>query len=57
MKHTANKSDRHCEVAEHRNLVSRMTECDRSEKTHDAKVKCYLKASKDSRESKDCRLG
>lgn len=54
MTNTANASDTYCNVKEQKNLVSKMTECDSKENSHDKKVKCYIKATKESRENKAC---
>ncbi|MCP3872733.1 MAG: hypothetical protein GY699_06200 [Desulfobacteraceae bacterium] len=53
-KNTANSLDHHCNVLEQKRLVSEMTECDDSMKDHKNKYNCYLKATKDSRDSKAC---
>lgn len=54
MKNTANASDNHCNVREQRHLVSEMTKCDHSGNNHQEKLECYLKATKESRESNAC---
>ncbi len=54
MKKESNASKTYCNVKEQKDLVSKMTECDRTQKNHDDTVKCYTQVSEQSRERKGC---
>lgn len=53
-KKIARLSEHHCTILEQRHLVSEMTQCDTLGKSHENRYKCYLKATKKSRNNKAC---
>lgn len=53
-KDTNNGSNHHCTVLEQKHLVSEMTDCDSAHENHESQYKCYLKATKESRENNSC---
>ncbi len=52
-KNTATHVDTHCSVLRQRDLVSKMTQCDQRSSSGDT-YKCYLNATKESRENNAC---
>lgn len=54
MTNTAKRIDHHCKVRQERNLVSKMTECDFSQKNHKNRLDCYERATRESRENDAC---
>ncbi len=53
-KHT--EIDHHCTVLEQKHLVSEMTDCDKKLNGYDKKYKCYLEATRESRENQTCSI-
>ncbi len=53
-KDTNHLLNHHCTVKEQAQLVSKMTDCDHSQKDHESNYECYVEVSKESRENKAC---
>ncbi len=51
---TAQVKNHYCTILDQRHLVSEMSLCDNSYKSHEKKYKCYLNATKKNRENKAC---